>query len=71
MRRWHAALRLWRCSGQPCNNQQRYGQMDITVAFKGSEMSRDNLGRSSNYSGRMFTTDIATKPLDKNTDCKP
>ena len=23
------ALRLWRCSGQPCNNQQSYGQMDV------------------------------------------
>src|SRR5271170_5522199 len=31
------ALRLWRCSGHPCNNQQSYGQMDITVGFGKSE----------------------------------
>src|SRR5271156_2386520 len=48
------ALRLWRCSGQPCNNQQNYGQMDVTAGFSGSERSRNNLGRNSNCSGRMF-----------------
>src|SRR5271154_2679054 len=48
------SLRLWRCSGQPCNSQQNYGQMDVTVGFSGSERSRNNLGRNSNCSGRMF-----------------
>src|SRR5271154_2987922 len=31
------ALRLWRCSAQPCNNQQNYGQMDVTAGFSRSE----------------------------------
>jgi hypothetical protein len=48
------AFRLWRCSGQPCNNQQRDRQMDVTVGFSRSERSRNNLGRHSNCSGRMF-----------------
>src|SRR5271155_5834215 len=48
------ALRLWRCSGQPCNNQQNYGQMDVRAEFSGSERSRNNLGRNSNCSRRMF-----------------
>jgi hypothetical protein len=46
------ALRLWRCSGQPCNNQQTDGQMDVTVGFSRSERSRNNLGRHFNCSGR-------------------
>ena len=33
------ALRLWRCSGHPCNNQQSYEQMDIAVGFGRSERS--------------------------------
>jgi hypothetical protein len=48
------ALGLWRCSGQPCNNQQRYGQIDITVGFSRSERSRNNPGRSSDCSESMF-----------------
>jgi hypothetical protein len=48
------ALGLWGCSGQPCNNQQRYGQIDITVGFSRSERSRNHPGRSSDYSGSMF-----------------
>ena len=48
------ALRLWRCSGQACNNQQNYGQMDVTAGFSRLERSRNNLGRNSNCSGRMF-----------------
>ena len=48
------ALRLWRCSGQPCNSQQSYGQMDVMVGFSRSERSRNNLGRNSNCSGGMF-----------------
>ena len=47
-------LRLWRCSGQPCNNQQSYGQMDVMAGFNRSERSRNNLGRNSNCSGRML-----------------
>src|SRR5271155_5552011 len=47
-------LRLWRCSGQPCNNQQSYGQMDVTAGFNRSERSRNNLGRNSNCRGRML-----------------
>jgi hypothetical protein len=35
-------------------NQQSYGQMDITAGFSRSERSRNNLGRNSNCSGRMF-----------------
>jgi hypothetical protein len=31
------ALILWRCSGQFYNNQQRYGQMDVTVGFSKSK----------------------------------
>ena len=48
------ALRLWRCSGQPCNNQRNYRQMDVTAGFSRSERSRKNLRRNSNCSGRMF-----------------
>ena len=48
------ALRLWRCSGQPCNNQQSCGQLHITVGLWRSERSRNNLGRNSNCSERMF-----------------
>jgi hypothetical protein len=48
------ALGLWGCSGQPCNNQQRYGQIDITIGFSGSERSRNNPGTGSDYSGSMF-----------------
>ena len=48
------ALRLWRRSGQPCNNQQSYGQMDVTAGFSRSERSINNLERNSNCSGRMF-----------------
>ena len=39
------ALRLWRCSGQPYNNQQSYGPMDVTVGFSRSERSRNNFER--------------------------
>jgi hypothetical protein len=46
------ALRLWRCSGQSCNNQQGSGQMDVTAGLSRSERSRNNIGRSSNCSGR-------------------
>ena len=48
------ALRHWGCSSQPCINRQSYGQMDVTVGFSRSERSRNNLGRSSNSSGRML-----------------
>src|SRR5271168_1353109 len=48
------ALRLGRCSGQPCHNQQNYGQIDVTAGFSGSQRSRNNLGRNSNCSGRIF-----------------
>jgi hypothetical protein len=41
------ALRLSRCSGQPYNNRQSYGQMDVTVGFSRSERSRNNVERSS------------------------
>jgi len=47
------ALKLWRCSGPPCN-QHSYGQMDVSVEFSRSERSRNNLGRNSNCSGRML-----------------
>jgi len=47
------ALRLWRCSGHPCNNQQSYGQMDVTAEFSRSERSRNIFGRHSNCSGRL------------------
>ena len=51
-RNFFNALRLWRCSGQPCNNQQSYGQMDvIMVGFSRSERSRNNLGSGA---GEMF-----------------
>jgi hypothetical protein len=46
------AFRLWRCSGQSCNNQQGYRQMDVTAGFSWSERSRNNLGRTSNCRGR-------------------
>jgi len=48
------ALRLWRCSGQLCSNQQSYGQMDVMVGFSRSERPRNNFGRSSDCSGRLF-----------------
>src|SRR5271168_4731776 len=37
------ALRLWRYSGQPCNNWQTYGELDVTVGFSRSERSRNTL----------------------------
>ena len=55
------ALRLWRCSGQPCNKQWNNGQMDVTAGFSRSERSRNNLGRNSHYSGRM--QEDVTAPL--------
>src|SRR5271170_8445815 len=36
------------------NNQCPHGQMDVTAGFSRSERSRNNLGRNSNCSGRMF-----------------
>jgi len=42
-------LRLWRCSGQPCNNQQSYGQMEVTVGFSRSESGRMFYGRDLYY----------------------
>jgi hypothetical protein len=50
-------LRNWRCSGQPGNNQQSYGQIDVTVGFSRSERSRNNLGRSSNCTSTLALTD--------------
>jgi hypothetical protein len=47
------ALRLWRCSGQPCNYQQIYGQMDVTVGFSRSERSRNNFERSSDSNWKL------------------
>jgi hypothetical protein len=61
------AFRLWRCSGQPCNNQQSYGPMNVTVGFSRSERSRNNLGRNSNCSGRMFYGREKWIGLDQNT----
>src|SRR5271154_308960 len=37
------ALRLWRYSGQPCNNRQTYGELDVTVGFSRLERSRNTL----------------------------
>src|SRR5271154_2140972 len=37
------ALRLWRYSGQPCNNRQTYGELDVTDGFSRSERSRNTL----------------------------
>jgi hypothetical protein len=61
------AFRLWRCSGQPCNNQQSYGPMNVTVVSSRSERSRNNLGRNSNRSGRMFSSREKWIGLDQNT----
>jgi single-stranded DNA-binding protein len=45
---------VWGYSGQPCNNQQSYGQINVTVGFSRSERSRTDLGRSSNCDRRLF-----------------
>ena len=38
------APRLWRCSGQPCNDQQNYGQTDVTAGSAGQKGPEITLG---------------------------
>jgi single-stranded DNA-binding protein len=45
---------VWGYLGQPCNNQQSYGQINVTVGFSRSERSRTDLGRSSNCDLRVL-----------------
>ena len=49
------------------NNQQSYGQMDVTVGFSRSERSRNNFGGHSNCSGRIFYGREKWIGLDQNT----
>jgi len=48
------AFRNWKCFCLCPNNQQCHGKMEATVGLSRSERSRNTLGRSSNYSGRML-----------------
>jgi len=46
--------RLWICFAQPYNNQQSYGQVDVSVGFGKSETWEKNLGRSSNCGWKLL-----------------